>query len=170
MFLGTVAVVTYATVVVAIGTASVAWYTNSEAGSDPTFIAAKAVVESSAHVELWRGVPRHPSAEDCAVAARRAFGLFEPASIQLSDEDAQWLRDYCAREWHFDVMDPDVYKMCGGFHADWAVVFTSDEHSAEFAFCAGCGEAKVQADGHPFVHLDVRDSLLHSYLDPLRAR
>lgn len=170
MFLGTVTVLTYSAVVVAVATASATWQTNSEAGTLPTFIAAKAIVDSSTHVELWRGVPRRSSVEDHAVIEQRAFGLFEPTSIRPSDEDAQWLRDYCAREWHFDVMDPGVYKVCGWFHADWAVVFTSNEHSAEFAFCSSCGEAKVQADGHPFVHLDVRDHLLHSYLDPLRAR
>lgn len=170
MFLGTVTVITYSAVVVAAGTAAAAWHTNSEAGNLPTFIAAKAIVDSSSHVELWRGLPRHSSAEDHAVIEKRAFGLFEHAFVRPSDEDAQWLRDYCAREWHFDVVDPGVYKLCGGFHADWAVVFTSNEHSAEFAFCFSCGEAKVQADGHPFVHLDVRDNLLHSYLHPLRAR
>ncbi len=85
MFLGTVTVVTYSTLVVAMGTASVAWYINSEVGNLPTFIAAKAVVDSSSHVELWRGVPRYSSAEDRAVAEQRAFGLFEPTLPPASE-------------------------------------------------------------------------------------
>ena len=170
MFLGTVTVFTYSAVVVALGTASDTWHINSEAGDLPTFIAAKAIVDTSSHVELWRGLPRRPPAGEHAVSEKRAFGLFEPTPIRPSIEDALWLRDYCGREWHFDVVNPGVYKLCGAFHADWAVVFTSNEHSAEFAFCSSCGEAKVQTDGHPFVHLDVRDNLLHSYLHQLRAR
>jgi hypothetical protein len=169
MFLGTVTVVTCATLIVALGTAAVAWHTHSEAGNLPTFVAAKAVAHSSSHVELWRGLPREASAESRAAAMQRAFGWFETGSIELSDEEAQWLRDYCTQEWHFDVLQAEV-KLCAGFHADWAVVFTSGEHSAEFAFCSGCGEPKIQPDGNPFVHVDVRDVLLHSYLAPHRAK
>jgi hypothetical protein len=170
MFLGTMTVVTYATMVVALGTASVVWHKHSEVGNHPTFIAAKAVVGSPSRVELWRGLPRYSPTQDGVVARQRAFGFFEPESIQLTDEQAQWLRDYCTQEWHFDVSDPGVIKACVGFHADWAVVFTSCEHSAEFAFCSGCGEAKIQADGHSFVHVDVRDVLVHSYLGLYRAK
>ena len=165
MFLGTVTVASYSVVVMTLGTAAVAWHTHSDAGNLPTFIAAKAVVESSSHVELWRGLPRASSERDRAANAQRAFGLFEPTPLELSDQEAQWLRDYCAQGYHFDVLEPGVYKLCGGFHADWAVVFTSCGYSAEFAFCDGCGEAKIQTDESPFLHVDVRDRLLHTYLE-----
>lgn len=141
----------------AVSTSSIAWYRGDAVMAIPAFAAAQEAVNSSEHVELWRGRPRYgPSAND-ATYVERAFGAFESTPIPLNEEDARWLRAMCASPRKFGLHEEGLYSLCGGFHADWAVVFTSPERTAEFGLCFGCGEVQILAGGQDTLHLDLQD-------------
>jgi hypothetical protein len=143
----------------------------SDVGELPTFAVAREVAELPGQVELWRGVPRFPTQGELDSATRRAAGLFAPTSIPLGAEDAQWLRAYCAQESHFRRMEPNVYKLCGHFHADWSVVLSRGDQTAEFAFCFGCEEAMIYVEGREPLFVDLFGSrLLHLFFEQYPAK
>lgn len=41
-------------------------------------------------------------------------------------------------------------KLCGGFHADFAVVLTYPKNTVYVLFCLGCREARIVREGNPF--------------------
>jgi len=136
----------------------------SDVGELPAFAAAKEIVELPGRTELWKGIPRHPTRVEIDSATRRAEGLFAPTPVQLAADDAQWLRRFCTQDSRFSRMEANVYKLCGWFHADWAVVFTAAGRTAEFDFCFGCDEVKILVDGFEPLHLDLSYSgMLHLY-------
>ena len=148
-----------------------AWSRGEAVKELPVFAAAKAIVESSDHVELWRGLPRYTTPSNGVTYVERSFGVFESVPIEPGAEDARWLRDMCTRAEQFSLLDEGDYKACGGYHADWSVVFAGAQGSAEFGLCFGCGEVKILATGAGTAHLDLRsDFLWMNQLHPYSAK
>lgn len=43
------------------------------------------------------------------------------------------------------------YKMCGGFHPDYAIVFKKDNVVCELLICFGCGDARIAFKNRPII-------------------
>lgn len=137
----------------------------------PAFDDARAVVWSPSQVQVWRGVPRYAPDSPVGATVQREFGLFEPEPLELRPAAENWLRLYCMDQRQYRRIEPGVYSLCGGFHADWAVVFERDGRTVELAFCFGCDEVKILVDGHEPLHLELVDSLaLRMCFEPYASR
>lgn len=171
MMLSTVTVAFLCVTILVLYTSALARRNGNAVRAIPEFVAARDVVASAHHVELWRGLPRDATHVDPERHVLRVFGWFESTPIQPAPEDTQWLRDWCKEERHYDLRNEEDLSVCGGYHADWAVVFTSPERSTEFGLCFGCNEVKVTVGGQAALHLDLRDEFTWwAHFEPYRAR
>ena len=93
--------------------------------------------------------------------------LFHAAAIQPDAADAEALRLLCSRTQSFvPYRGP---KNCGGYHADWCLVWKSGGKRTIMQFCFGCCEMKA-TDGSSDLHCDIWDFKVFSdLLDKYRA-
>ncbi|MDZ4774544.1 MAG: hypothetical protein SGI72_15560 [Planctomycetota bacterium] len=96
----------------------------------------------------------------------RQSGLFEATPLIPSASDVEWMRAYLARGERMTLPEEGVFKMCGGFHADFALVFAGGVDALEYHLCFGCMEVKIFVDGLQILLLDVSDYELLGRFQP----
>jgi hypothetical protein len=71
---------------------------------------------------------------------------FYPHAQDLRKEDEVPLRDLISVPKH---ISPFLYfKMCGGFHPDYAIRFSKGDQHCDILLCIGCGDGMILHDGN----------------------
>lgn len=126
------------------------------AGEDPRFDRAAADLRASSDLVLHEGLP-HGLFERALCEAEfhskstveRHGHLFYAAPIPLTPADADSLRATFGDPDNFFPRDPDTYSLCGGFHPDYALTWSSGAGAYELHLCFGCYEANLYTPTGP---------------------
>jgi hypothetical protein len=119
-------------------------------GDNERFDAAAAALRSCTDLTLHEGLP-HRLFERATFEDERSakstevrhgeFFYVAPIPIGLTDVEA--ICAVLSDPSGFAERDPDVAKLCGGFHADYAVTWSASGAPYEMHVCFGCNEANL---------------------------
>lgn len=137
------------------------------AGDDPCFDRAAADLRASTDLVLHEGLPHGmferelcKSELETKSTEVRHGQLFYVAPIPITPADADALRATFCEAGNYYARDPDAMKLCGGFHADYALTWSSGAGEYELQVCFGCHEADLHTPTG-LVALDLR------HIDPV---
>ena len=71
---------------------------------------------------------------------RYAFPFYQKANV-ISDADADKVRELVQKQNSFRKFGG--YKLCGGYHPDFSLIWQDGETEIEMQICLGCHEIKV---------------------------
>ncbi len=136
------------------------------------------IVGEDAKFTVYEGLPMYggsfegfdPALDPKTIVRRFGF-LFHQTPLEIEAEDRKELKAL--------VKDPKSFvkfggfKLCGGFHPDFSIVFGSGDNAVEMHLCFGCHELKAYRKGVE-VYCDIPDGtyeelkkLLQKYQKPL---
>src|SRR5262245_23623714 len=135
-------------------------------------------IESAERLDILEGLP-HPRREEREFSRELASqsvrdildSFFYQESRPLKVEDHAAIKSVLADPRTF-LPGPRKIKLCGGFHADFAVEFHHDDQVGAALICFGCGEIKALIQGTQWHHdlLDQAAVVLHQVLSPYRVK
>jgi hypothetical protein len=121
-----------------------------QVGEDARFDAAAAALRSCTDLTLREGLPHHlfeRAAFDDERSAKstevRHGEFFYVAPIPIGVTDVEAIRAVLSDPSGFAERDPDEAKLCGGFHADYAVTWSASGAPYEMHVCFGSNEANL---------------------------
>jgi len=139
-----------------------AWHTQAKS----TWLEIQGSLATPINLKLYRGLPRRDSSEgvwwpwEIPAHTRVAMaGRFETEPVTASAEEIESLLKIIGANGSFSQWFGP--KLCGGFHADWAVQWRDPGVGSnavyEAHFCFGCHEAKISTpDG--ILYVDIPDA------------
>lgn len=123
-------------------------------GFDPAIVSLSKALAKAERMEIYEGLP-NPFGEQevfknekgskiCRqIADQWFYSLPQNAKFETVLALQQLLDGGLFRPWR-------GMKLCGGFHADYAVALTEGKSTLYVLFCFGCHEAKIIREGKPF--------------------
>ena len=133
---------------------------NPVAGGDTAFGIEPAVAElakalaKAERVEIYEGLPSpvfernlFDSEKSGKICRQIAGEWFYSVPQEMKLEDSMKLQRLVGagllQPWRGE-------KLCGGFHADWAIALSSDKSLLSVLICFGCHEVRLLREGKPF--------------------
>ena len=104
-------------------------------------------IEPKVNVEIYRGIPRPKSPQASAAVdeqaklIRRFYQAFYQKPVSIDGDLQRSLVEVLSNIETYSQFKG--FKLCGGFHPDFAVVVKSEEVTVEFQICLTCHEMKI---------------------------
>jgi hypothetical protein len=128
-------------------------------GDDKRFDDALAALQRGAEVTLLEGLPRGRTLSESETASKLTFvsngQVFYQRPLPLTELETEAVRIGIGEHALYSRREPGVYKLCGGFHADYALSWISRDGPCEMHFCFGCSEVDLFTPDEK-VELDMR--------------
>lgn len=119
-------------------------------GEDPRFDRAAADLRACVDLVLYEGLPHGMFERDLCESELRAKStvrrhgeLFYAAPIPITAADADALRATFGEADNYFARDATGMSLCGGFHADYALTWSSSAGEYELHVCFRCYEANL---------------------------
>lgn len=121
-----------------------------KAGENARFDEAAAALRTATDVTLYEGLP-HPTFErdlfESELASKPVIRShawpFYATPLPVSAEDASAIQAAFSTSGYFALRNPDVGKLCGGFHPDYELRWSGPRGNYEMQFCFGCNEVNL---------------------------